>query len=282
MLWRLNGKNSDFSLINFNASFAFQHNARIRSQNDTNMEISIFDNGSNGPITFSSASAGMIILLDLDSKTATLQKQFSLPNGGVLSTSQGSMQTLSGRLATNGTTSFSIDGNVFIGWGNLPYVSEHRADGTPVLIGQFGAVNEALASSYRAFKIGVDDWHASPESTPALWTYANSTTGPTSFYVSWNGATEVSKWRFYSADVAGNATNTLNSTLIPTHGGTLLGETCKSGFETTFEASVFYAAGFAEGLDDHGNVLGVSPIKKTYVPGSSGHHANAARNWGYI
>ena len=93
----------------------------------------------------------MIISLDQQAKTATLQKQFFLPNSGVLSTSQGNMQILS-----TSSSNESIDGNVFIGWGGQPFVSEHTLNGTAVFIGQFAA-QTGLHFSYRAFKIGLND-----------------------------------------------------------------------------------------------------------------------------
>ena len=176
------------------------------------------------------------------------------------------MQTLS----QDPTEAEILNGNVFIGWGANPLVSEHRADGTALFIAQLGAIQEALASSYRAFKIGLDDWHAFPAGTPALWIAANSSAAdsPTSFYVSWNGATEIVTWRIFSA-AAANFTSISPTTLLPlSQTGVFLGEATKSGFETAFTAPAFHSAGYAQAIDKQGNVLGISPIKTTYVPSS--------------
>lgn len=79
---------------------------------------------------------------------------------GILSTSQGSTQLLD-------------NGNVFMGWGSEPYISEHTEDGTPNMQGQFGAQNVSM--SYRAFKA---DWVGTPDSTPALCSAAESVPHP--------------------------------------------------------------------------------------------------------
>jgi hypothetical protein len=240
IIWRLNGKQNEFNFVGFydDFAFAFQHHARIRSQNGTTFVISMFDDGSDGYSTnmTSAYSSGMIMLVDTSTKVCTLLKEYHLPEYGV-STSQGSTQILH-------------NSNVFVDWDSQPFISEYTEDGNCVMVGQFGANGTAM--SYRAFKISSDDRIGSPESTPALWTYANSTVAPTVFYVSWNGATEITSWRFYGS---------MNSTEIRN----VLGTTAKMGFETTFVADKFYGWGYAEALDTNGAVLGTSPVTQAYV-----------------
>ena len=48
-----------------------------------------------------------------------------------------------------------------------------------------------------------------------------------------------------------------------------VGSIAKGGFETVFMASKNLWYGYAEALDVHGRVLGVSPIVKTFVPYSA-------------
>lgn len=253
VIWRLNGKANEFTFINFpinpttNSTVAFssQHHPRIHAQNSTYMTISLFDNASNGQQTTAPSSSGKLMSLDLQAKICTLLQEYVLPNGGVLTTSQGSMQPLP-------------NGNVFMGWGSNPYISEHAADGTTLMVGQFGAATGTAAMSYRAFKIGLDDWHGAPQSTPALWAFANTTAGPTAFYVSWNGATDIASWSFFSSSAN-------SSELYPT-GGAALGTATRTGFETAFVAEGFVAGGYVQALAVNGSVLGMSPVKRTYVP----------------
>ena len=183
----------------------------------------------------------MVMAVDTSTMTCTLLKQYCIANDegvSVLSTSQGNTQILE-------------NSNVFLGWGSEPYISEFTADGTLVMQGQFGAENASM--SYRAFKA---DWVGNPDSTPAMWLQANSSSSPTIYYTSWNGATEISSWKFYGGVTAGAV-------------HTLLGTVTKNGFETSFAANKFYPWGYSEALAADGQVLGKSPVTKTYVPGSN-------------
>lgn len=241
IIWQLNGMKNEFSLEGFNNTFSFQHDARIQSQNETTTIISLMDNANSGaPVAnndmTSAYSAGMIMAVNNDTMTTTLLREYHIPDGGVVSNSQGSVQPLE-------------NSNVFIGWGAQPFISEFTAEGDCIMLGQFGA-NNSLAENYRAFKI---NWVGTPDSTPALWTSANSTRSPTTFYVSWNGATEIVNWRFFGGVNASNVS-------------VVLGTSPKEGFETTFVAYEYYGWGYAEALDQKGAILGVTPVKQTYVP----------------
>jgi hypothetical protein len=243
IIWRLNGKSSDFTLVNFPNAFAFQHDPRVLSHDGTVTVLSLFDNGSDGYNTTTFSSSGMIISVDTSTWTATLLNQYSnSPITTTLSTSQGSVQVLN-------------NSNIFMGWGSIPQVSEFTENGDCVALGSFGIVNQA--SSYRAQKIPTSGWIANPDSTPAIFTYANTTSLPTTFYVSWNGATQVASWQFYG----GNSTSAAGLVAV--------GSAAKSSFETMFTASSFYAYGYAEALDANGASLGKSNVVPTYVPFSA-------------
>jgi len=240
IIWRLGGKASDFTFVNFPNLFAFQHDPRILSHDGTVTVLSLFDNGSDGYNTTTASSSGMIISIDTSTWTVTLLNQYANPpNATTSSTSQGSMQVLH-------------NSNVFIGWGSVPEVSEFTPTGTCVALGSFGTANEA--ASYRAKKIPFSGWTGNPDSTPAIFTYANTTSLPTTFYVSWNGATEVTSWLFYGGNSSSAA------------GLVAVGTAAKDGFETTFMAGGFYAYGFAVALDANGRRLGRSKVVPTYVP----------------
>lgn len=243
VIWELNGKENQFTFSGFENNtfpFAFQHHSRIRSQNGSTFIISIFDNGSDGEINVSTQSSGMVMAVDIGTMTCTLLRQYTIIGDegiSVLSTSQGSTQLL------NNT-------NVFIGWGSEPYIAEFTEDGTLIMQGQFGAQNVSM--SYRAFKA---DWVGHPDSTPALWSESTSSSSSTTFYTSWNGATEITSWRFFGGD-------------SPENSPTVLGEVKKTGFETSFTANAFYAYGYSEALAADGEVIGTSPVRQTYVPGA--------------
>jgi hypothetical protein len=211
---------------------------RILSSTGTTTVISLFDNGSDGYNTTSTSSTGKIISLDTTSMTATLLNTYmNPPITTTLATSQGSMQVLN-------------NSNVFIGWGSVPQISEFTESGQCVALGGFGIVNEA--ASYRSTKIPTSAWIGMPDSTPAIFTYANSSSLPTTFYVSWNGATQVASWKFFG----GNGTKGLVE----------VGSAAKVGFETTFMASGYSGYGYAQALDVDGKVLGMSQTVQTFVP----------------
>jgi hypothetical protein len=243
IIWKLSYQgNSDFSCSNFN--FSFQHDARILSENDTTTVISIFDNASNGFTTTTSQSSGKVIALDHTSGVATMLSNTTCPisSQGILSTSQGNTQVLSN------------NAGFFHSWGNNPYISEHSANGTAVLLAQFAA--EKTAQNYRAFSA---DWDATPATTvPDVYAYAVNNTASTRVYVSWNGATTVSSWRFYGA-----------ASMSGDDGFELLGQTDKAGFETFWEASGFYQWVRVEAVDAMDTGIRNSSFTGCFVPGSA-------------
>lgn len=253
IIWQLNGMHNQFTFVGFDNNtfpFAFQHQARIHSHNGTTTILSLFDNGSDGYRTFQTFSAAIIIAVDTSTMTCTLLHQYQTSDSSgkaILSTSQGSAQLLD-------------NGNVFVGWGSAPYISEFTKDGTLVMQAQFGVAN--AAQNYRASKA---NWVGTPDSTPAVWSYASSTTSGTTFYTSWNGATEIASWKFF-----GGAKRTSSMRLL----GTLN----KTGFETNFTSLTFVAWGYTQALSISGVVLGTSPIQRTYVPRLNQTHSSPPSN----
>jgi hypothetical protein len=84
--------------------------------------------------------------------------------------------------------------NYFLGYGNQPFFAEFDHDGNLLLDVQFGVSN--VVNGYRTYKLA---WQGKPSTTPDI----HLDTGAAKAYVSWNGATDVQWWDFYSA----NATN---------------------------------------------------------------------------
>jgi hypothetical protein len=214
--WQLGGKRSSFTM-GPGATFWFQHHVLPQGQ-DT---LSIFDDGGAPPVKESQSRA---ILLNLDTGTmrATLQRSYVHP-AGLAAANQGSMQVLA-------------DGEVLVGWGNLPYFSQFAADGTLLLDGQFPVGDQ----SYRAFTAA---WTGRPADKPVAAARVNPAGGSV-VYASWNGATEVKSWTV----LAGNTADTLAK----------VGSQQRSGFETMITVN---SAGphFAVTAQDAGHhVLGQS------------------------
>lgn len=244
IVWRLGGKHNDFSMLG-GLNFSRQHTVRFHSTTSTETQLTIFDNASDGEYRSAQASSGMWITLNNVSMTASLTHQYLSPGNNLSVSSQGQLQKL-------------LNGNVFIGWGALPYYSEYTLEGDLLLHAHFGAAGADYMQSYRAWKY---DWIGYPTEPPALFLYArNCSTFQLSAYVSWNGATEVSWWRIYtSAYIAGPFQKLA------------IGDVTKTGFETSVIISEAQPARYAyvEGLDLAGNVLGTSRTVEAFVPALS-------------
>ena len=136
ILWRLGGKSSDFKLQGFR--FSSQHDVRVVSNDVNTLTLSMFDNAYNTFTPPQGDSSGKIVKLNVATKTARLLHQYNPPQAGFQSGDGGSLLVLP-------------KGNIFIGWGKTPYVTEHTADGQLVYSAHFGGIGSS-ASSYRAFK----------------------------------------------------------------------------------------------------------------------------------
>lgn len=96
IIWRLGGKNNQFTFINDNIGFSRQHDVRRFSNGD----ISLFDNGTFHPTPISSA---VEYKLDEINKTATLVRR--IYHDGIFTDTEGSVEELP-------------NGNRFISWGH--------------------------------------------------------------------------------------------------------------------------------------------------------------------
>ena len=170
IIWRLNGKLSDFAMGS-RTQFAYQHHARHHPGN----QLTIFDDGG-GATNVDNRSRGLKLELDMTSMQAKFVHEY-LPNPEFIATSQGSVQVLP-------------NGNVFVGWGAQPYWSEYAADGRLL----FDAQLPKGGDSYRAFRF---PWQGQPTDRPAI-AAERSSQGRVTAYASWNGATEVATWELLS------------------------------------------------------------------------------------
>ncbi len=218
--WQLGGKRSDFAM-GPGATFWFQHHVNPQGQ-DT---LSIFDDGGAPPVKEPQSRA---ILLNLDTGTmrATLQRSYVHP-AGLAAANQGSMQVLA-------------DGEVLVGWGNLPYFSQFTKNGALILDGQFPVGDQ----SYRVFTAA---WTGQPTDKPAAAARVNPAGGSV-VYASWNGATEVSAWRL----LAGGSPQRLQS----------VGTTTAASFQTTMSAAKSGPYVEVEALGSSGQTLASSRVIK--------------------
>lgn len=169
ILWRLNGKKSDFSMGK-GAAFYWQHHARYFGPS----ALSVFDDG--GTPAEEAQSRAILLNIDESSMQASLRHAYLHP-AAFLAANQGSVQVLS-------------DGRVFVGWGNQPYFSEFAADGTLLMDGEFPI-------GYRSYRAFTSDWEGAPTGKPAIAVEANPA-GGSIVYASWNGATEIDTWTVLS------------------------------------------------------------------------------------
>ncbi|KAJ3860739.1 ASST-domain-containing protein [Lentinula novae-zelandiae] len=173
ILWRMGGMKSDFS-FGQGANFSWQHHARMH---DDSTAISLFNNGASEYDQDFPYSQGLLINFDEASRTVTLNNARS-PFNRTVTTAQGSVQLLE-------------NGDSFVGWGAMPYFSQHDASGNIIWSAQF-APSENEVSAYRIF---LHDWVARPITPPSMSISSSSNSTNAVVYAWWNGATEVTAWK---------------------------------------------------------------------------------------
>jgi hypothetical protein len=206
--WRLGGKKSDFKM-GPGTVFNWQHDARLHADGT----ISVFDDGAFPKVE--DHSRALILRPDLATKTVSLVRAYVSPEK-LLAMHQGGMQVLA-------------DGHVFVGWGSEPYFTEFARNGDVVYHAHFGKNQD----SYRAYRF---EWVGHPRDRPRLAIAAGNA------YVSWNGATEVVRWRLVDAGEPSKS----------------LAEEDRTGFETKLSLPDSAKRVVAQALDEDGRVLGSS------------------------
>lgn len=222
IVWTLGGRKSSYR-IGSEAAFTWQHDAKLHPGGI----VTMFDDaccqltGGGTYVKASKPSRGLILKLNEASHTATQVAEYGAGYGLEVDY-MGSVQQLS-------------NGNVFVGWGSEPYLSEFTKSGAPVLEGKLP--NPDL--SYRAL---IGQWKGFPTYPPAG--AARTHGGRTTVYASWNGATEVTGWR-----VLGGSASAPTKTIA---------HASKSNFETAIEVPAGYSSYEVQALDAAGKVIGVS------------------------
>lgn len=235
VLWRLGGEKSDFQQ-DFN--FTRQHDVKFVESNSTHHVITILNNASDELHTEGEVSAALIVALDISSSpmTATVINRIIRPDGQ-LTRFSGNIQQLS-------------NGNMFIGWNELGYMTEHAPNGDLLMSSRFASDRY---STYRSYKF---DWVGRPASPPDIVAsvYGADEQGMiTVIYVSWNGATDIDTWQFYARSYERGH-------------DVLIGTANKTSFETMYTVEGFMDWVTAKAIDKDGNVLGSSEVYRSDIP----------------
>jgi hypothetical protein len=197
--------------------FAWQHDARRQADGT----ITIFDNGAAPPVE--KFSRVLVIRADPSTKQATLVRSYHHPQR-LLAPFEGNAQ-------------FLPNGNVVVGWGAQPYVSEFSRKGALLFDAYFGHGKPPGedADTYRAYRFV---WHGHPADRPVVVVAGDSA------YASWNGATDVVRWQVLAGPTAGQLK--------------VVQTVAKNGFETPIRlksSAAFYAV---KAIGRNGKVLKTS------------------------
>jgi hypothetical protein len=216
--WTLGGKRSSFR-FGPNADFQWQHDVTFANGN-----VTLFDDhccqitGSGTYLSPEGPSRGLVLHLDLASKTAKLVQEYR--------------HDPEAHAAYMGSVQRTANGNAVIGWGAAPYISEYSSDGRVVLDGKLPSPD----LTYRAL---VAPWVGVPHQPPAVAVRRDA--GRTTVYASWNGSTLLASWRV----LAGSSLSTV-------------ARAAKSGFETTIRVPGTPRVVEVQALDRSGKVLATS------------------------
>jgi Arylsulfotransferase (ASST) len=165
VIWRMNGKKSDFTM-GPGSHFYWQHHVRPHPGG----VLTVFDNGA-APQK-EPQSRGLILDVDEKNMHVSLRHDYTHPQQKLIASAMGSTQLLP-------------DGNVVVGWGTNYYFSEFSQDGQLVAAATMTKHNP----TYRVF---AHDWTGHPAEPPAA--AARSRSGGATVYASWNGSTELASW----------------------------------------------------------------------------------------
>ncbi|KAJ5297532.1 hypothetical protein N7508_007781 [Penicillium antarcticum] len=235
IMWRLGG-----AYTNFQQDFVFskQHDAKFVESNGTHHIISFLNNASDEEFNEENMSSSMFVELDTGANpmTAHVIRRYNRPD-----------RELS-RL--RGNTQLLPNDNVFSCWSKAGYISEHAADGELLFTANF---TSPRYSSYRGYKFEFTGRPKNPPDVVASVSGTDETNMVTSFWVSWNGATDVATWNFYAQ-------------ASEFHVPVLIGSTPKFDFETMFVAAGYLDWVSVVALDANGTALGKSAVHRTKYP----------------
>jgi MFS family permease len=211
--WQLGGKHSSFKLGE-DAAFEWQHDAEL-VDDDT---VTLFDNhcceitGAGEYLPAKHESRGLELKLDKGAMTATVAEE--LTHGETFKAQyMGNVQQLD-------------NGHTFVGWGQVPFMSEYDSSGKLIFDAAFPIPNMSYRSHLR-------EWVGKPTTKPKAAVRGSQV------LVSWNGATEVRRWKVL-AD------------------GREVAASEKKGFETAIDVPEGGTKYEVQALDASGGVLATS------------------------
>jgi hypothetical protein len=229
VVWRLGGKRSDFTM-GHGAQFAWAHDARWIDGG----RMTIFDDGFDGRTKSHGFSRALVLDVDHRARRVRVGRSYASPSG-LLTSSMGNTQMLPG-------------GHVFVGFGNDPYSIEFAPDGRVVA----DLAMPEGQHSYRAYRL---DWRGLGQGRPAA-AVRTLRDGGLRLYASWNGTTEVARWRVLGGP-AGRPSGARRDRDLRR-----VAETARTGFETAVELGRGSGVVVAVALDRSGRELGRSgPVR---------------------
>ena len=178
ILWRLGGLKSSFAM-GPGTKTAWQHDGRMLPDG----EITLLRRRLQ-PAGPRAVARGADRARPQDTQGDAWSPAYTHPGPPLLAASQGNMQTLP-------------DGNVVVGYGGVPQISEYSAGGSLL----FDAHLPYDMAFYRGFRF---PWSGRPPSPPAVVADLNNTGEETIVHMSWNGATGVASWRVLAGKRAGS------------------------------------------------------------------------------
>jgi len=220
VIWTLGGKGSDFQM-GPGAQFAWQHDA---SQFSDRL-LTVFDNGTNGPIKSEQQARGLVLEVDEARGQVTVRHAYTTSQS-FLPGAMGSVQILP-------------SGRVVVGWGVASYTSEFTAGGELL----FEVALPTGVYSYRGMRF---PWRGVPHHQPAVAARREREDRTSVVYASWNGATNVTGWQVEAG--------TRHDQVRP------LGLARRHGFETAIPLHPQYRFASVTAVDRCGGRLRRSPV----------------------
>ncbi|KAJ6611292.1 ASST-domain-containing protein [Mycena sp. CBHHK59/15] len=239
IVWRLGGKRSDFTALDNESDFHWQHHVRWRT---TGSQISVFDDAAaalaiNDTLTVvvsEPVASGKYLNVDQTAMTVSLDKKF-LPSPIMsYSEAEGSVEP--------------YGNNVLIGYGSNPWVQAADFQSTEVIFSAVIGPNNASLwqggiNNYRVFQTSTLQFTGHPAQPPNVSVVGDDV------YVSWNGATHVVSYDLLTGADASNVSTKVTN--VP-----------KSGFETKIRAAGSEAFVSVAALAANGTTLGTSAVYK--------------------
>ena len=220
LLKRIGGKKSDYAQPK-NTIFAYQHDIQERPDGT----VTVFDN-QGAPkvpeVTGQDQTRGLVLELDDAAKTMSRVTQYQHKPSPLSSGTQGNVQDLP-------------NGNVLMEWGSQGYLTEFSKAGSVLLDLRIARGQD----SYRGYR---SPWVGQPVTPPTVATKASSV------FMSWNGATQVKRWRLLTGTTATSLKAVATS--------------ARTGFETRITLKTPGKLVAVQALDASGAVLGTSIPKE--------------------